>query len=159
MQVKLSSHLLPSLSSQMPRSKFLLSVLSFIGSSWTQQSNSAGKMSNEQSDASTIRILFNGGDNMLGRAVQLSFPHQSPGEELIRDSCTASHYLDMCIQHPSGHGKPELSLSEIRELNKEGRYLWGDYKVRFNFFQALMKQNSVLIIRIAIHQLHGLCRN
>jgi hypothetical protein len=88
-------------------------------------------MSNEQSDASTIRILFNGGDNMLGRAVQLSFPEQSPGEELIRDSCTAAHYLDMCLRHPSGHGTPELSLSEIRELNKEGRYLWGDYKVRF----------------------------
>lgn len=63
---------------------------------------------------------------MLGRAVQLTFPTQSPGEEHIKDSCTANHYLDMCLKHPSGG--QDLSLDEIRKLNENGQYLWGDYQ-------------------------------
>ena len=75
----------------------------------------------------TIRILLNGGDNMLGRAVQLSFPVQSPGEEDITDSVPASHYLDMCL-HPSGHEGEDFTLSQIRQRNAEGNYLWQGYK-------------------------------
>ncbi|KAL7551835.1 hypothetical protein ACHAWF_015035 [Thalassiosira exigua] len=74
-----------------------------------------------------LRIAFNGGDNMLGRAVQLSFPSQAPGEEYISDSCPAFHYLDMCL-HPSGHPDGDPRLDEIRRLNREGRYLWKDYR-------------------------------
>jgi poly-gamma-glutamate synthesis protein (capsule biosynthesis protein) len=75
-----------------------------------------------------IRILVAGGDCMLGRAVQLSLPVQTPGEELIRDSCTAQHYLDMCLNHPSGNDGDD-SLSNIRQQNAHnGSYLWGDYK-------------------------------
>lgn len=75
-------------------------------------------------NTNTIRILIHGGDNMLGRAVQLSFPVQAPGDELIRDSCTAEHYLTMALHS----AKP--TLSEIRKQNENcGRYLWG--KSRF----------------------------
>ncbi|KAL3805397.1 hypothetical protein HJC23_009104 [Cyclotella cryptica] len=75
-----------------------------------------------------LRILFNGGDNMLGRAVQLSFPVQSPHEELLRDSCTAEHYLNLCL-HPTATNDHEavMSLEEIRRANMHGTYLWGDY--------------------------------
>lgn len=72
-----------------------------------------------------LRILFNGGDNMLGRAVQLSFPVQAENEAQLRDSCTAEHYLNMCL-HPSAD---EMSLDQIREANKHGQYLWGDYRM------------------------------
>ena len=41
----------------------------------------------------TVRLLINGGDNMLGRAVQLTLRHQSPREEFIQDSLYAIHYL------------------------------------------------------------------
>ena len=64
---------------------------------------------------------------MLGRAVQLSFPAQAPGEEDITDSCPASHYLQMCL-HPSGHPDGDPSVEQIRRLNKEGNYLWKDYR-------------------------------
>ncbi|KAL9189585.1 hypothetical protein ACHAXT_009260 [Thalassiosira profunda] len=74
-----------------------------------------------------LRIAFNGGDNMLGRAVQLTFPAQAPGEEHITDSCPASHYLNMCL-HPSGHPDGDPSIEEIHRLNKEGEYLWKDYR-------------------------------
>jgi poly-gamma-glutamate synthesis protein (capsule biosynthesis protein) len=78
--------------------------------------------------SSTLRILVHGGDNMLGRAVQLSLPVQAPGEELIRDSCTALHYLDMCLNHPSGR-QDDPTLEAIREMNaRQGSYLWGDYQ-------------------------------
>lgn len=73
-----------------------------------------------------LRLLLNGGDNMLGRAVQLSFPIQAKNEENIMDSCPASHYLDMCL-HQSGKPGKDLSIDEIRHLNKHGKYLWGDY--------------------------------
>lgn len=62
---------------------------------------------------------------MLGRAVQLTFPVQSPQEELLTDSCTAKHYLDMCL-HPSDDSLK--TLDEIRRENANGTYLWGDYR-------------------------------
>lgn len=62
---------------------------------------------------------------MLGRAVQLSFPVQAENEAQLRDSCTAEHYLNMCL-HPSAD---EMSLDQIREANKHGQYLWGDYRM------------------------------
>ena len=74
-----------------------------------------------------LRIVFNGGDNMLGRAVQLSFPVQSPGEADITDSCPASHYLDLAL-HPSAHPDGDPSIDKIRRLNAEGKYLWNDYR-------------------------------
>ena len=64
---------------------------------------------------------------MLGRAVQLSFLVQAPDEEFITDSCPGYHYLNMCM-HPSGHPDGDLSLAEIREQNKQGNYLWKDYR-------------------------------
>lgn len=36
-----------------------------------------------------VRLLLHGGGKMLGRAVQLTFPHYTLREELIRDSTTA----------------------------------------------------------------------
>ena len=83
--------------------------------------------STRSSSSNLIRLVFNGGDNMLGRAVQLTFPTQAPGEEDISDSCPASHYLTMCL-HPSGHPDGDPGLTEIRELNQKGNYLWKDYK-------------------------------
>ena len=73
-----------------------------------------------------LRILLNGGDKMFGRAVQLSFSVQAPGEEYIKDSCHALHYLDLCM-HSSGHPDRDPLLSEIRKLNKKENYLWKDY--------------------------------
>jgi poly-gamma-glutamate capsule biosynthesis protein CapA/YwtB (metallophosphatase superfamily) len=68
-----------------------------------------------------IRLVLYGGDTMLGRAVQLTFPTQSPGEEWIRDSCTAQHYLSMALHHD------ESDLGTIRRQNGSGgSYLWGD---------------------------------
>ena len=64
---------------------------------------------------------------MLGRAVQLSFPVQSPGEADITDSCPASHYLDLAL-HPSAHPDGNPSIDKIRRLNAEGNYLWKDYR-------------------------------
>jgi poly-gamma-glutamate capsule biosynthesis protein CapA/YwtB (metallophosphatase superfamily) len=89
---------------------------------------STSKMEAKPEYSSSLRILVHGGDNMLGRAVQLSFPVQASGEELIRDSCTAAHYVDLCLDHPSGR-KHDLNLKEIRALNaQKGQYLWGDYQ-------------------------------
>ncbi|KAL7489674.1 hypothetical protein ACHAW6_015361 [Cyclotella cf. meneghiniana] len=80
------------------------------------------------STSNLIRILFNGGDNMLGRAVQLSFPVQSPNEALLRDSCTAEHYLHMSLHPTTTHAHENIrSLEEIRRANINGSYLWGDY--------------------------------
>ena len=63
-----------------------------------------------------------------GRAAQLTFPVQAPGDEDIRDSCTASHYLQLCLQHPSGHDGKDLDVEEIRRRNaQQGSYLWGEY--------------------------------
>ena len=77
-----------------------------------------------------IRILIAGGDCMLGRAVQLTLPAQTPGEELIKDSCTAQHYLNLCLNHPSATATPTDTpdLHQIRKLNAHrAGYLWGDY--------------------------------
>lgn len=63
---------------------------------------------------------------MLGRAVQLTFPIQAPGESKIRDSCTADHYLQMAL-HPSEQPWQDLNLQQIQELNVNGEYLWKDY--------------------------------
>jgi poly-gamma-glutamate synthesis protein (capsule biosynthesis protein) len=71
-----------------------------------------------------LRILFNGGDNMLGRAIQLTLPTQSPNESLLRDSCSSQHYLEMGL-HPAG--RATKTLEEIRHANARGEYLWGDY--------------------------------
>lgn len=61
---------------------------------------------------------------MLGRAVQLSCPFQSPNEAQLRDSCTAEHYLNMCL-HPLDDSDA-VSLEDIRKANRHGQYLWGD---------------------------------
>jgi poly-gamma-glutamate synthesis protein (capsule biosynthesis protein) len=66
---------------------------------------------------------------MLCRAVQLTFPIQAPGEEAIQDSIAASHYVDLCLNHPSGHRRVDPGIDEIRALNaNRGSYLWGDYR-------------------------------
>ena len=60
---------------------------------------------------------------MLGRAVQLTFPNQTPGDDEIKDSCMASHYLTMSM-----HGNISVDLPQIRALNQDGAYLWNDYR-------------------------------
>ena len=95
----------------------LLSSFNFVATSTKMEAKKAH---------SSLRILIHGGDNMLGRAVQLSFPVQAPGEEFIKDSCTASHYLNLCLDHPSGR-ENDPTLQEIRSMNaNHGSYLWGD---------------------------------
>jgi poly-gamma-glutamate capsule biosynthesis protein CapA/YwtB (metallophosphatase superfamily) len=101
----------------------ILSITSLLS---MNLSKAFSTMSNSPS-SKNLRVVFNGGDNMLGRAVQLSFPVQAPGEEHITDSCPGYHYLHMCL-HPSGHPDGDLSLAEIREQNKQGNYLWKDYR-------------------------------
>ena len=61
---------------------------------------------------------------MLGRAIQLTFPVQSPNESLLRDSCTAQYYLEMGLHPTKGTVK---TLEDIRSANVQGKYLWGDY--------------------------------
>ena len=68
-----------------------------------------------------MRIVLQGGDNMLGRAVQLTLPYQTPGDADIRDSQTANDYLVGIV--------PTEDVGLIREWNKDGRYLWGDVPV------------------------------
>jgi len=75
-----------------------------------------------------IRVLLNGGDNMLGRAVQLTFPHQAKGDHSITDSCPAWHYLDLSMHPMQKGGSPPLTIEEIKNLNSQGSYLWGDYR-------------------------------
>lgn len=68
---------------------------------------------------------------MLGRAVQLTFPHQTPREELICDSTTAERYLEMAL-----HAQPPSLLlrksvvDAMRQANADGSYLWGDYPTK-----------------------------
>lgn len=74
----------------------------------------------------SLRVMIHGGDNMLGRAVQLTFPVQAQGEELIRDSCTAQHYLIMGLHGPFSSSM----LDDIRNQNQnDGSYLWGHAKI------------------------------
>ena len=61
---------------------------------------------------------------MLGRAIQLTLPVQSPNESLLRDSCTAQQYLEMGLHH---NKESTTSLEEIRSFNAQGKYIWGDY--------------------------------
>jgi len=96
--------------------------------------NTGSKAAAESQRPALLRILVHGGDNMLGRAVQLTFPTQAPGESLIQDSCTAQYYLNMCLDHPStisgqqGQSQSALGVEDIRKLNAQhGKYLWGDY--------------------------------
>lgn len=78
---------------------------------------------------------------MLGRAVQLSCFHRTPGEEAVTDSMPAAYYLQLSL-HPSstsgeggdggqngdGDDEGDVPLSAIRERNRQGgSYLWGDY--------------------------------
>lgn len=66
-----------------------------------------------------MRIVFQGGDNMLGRAVQLTLPYQSFGDSTLTDSQTAQEYLEQIIDLNQ--------LDMIRRQNlKGGSYLWGD---------------------------------
>ena len=89
----------------------------FLSLAFTQAADGIILMPNTSSK--TIRILIHGGDNMLGRAVQLSFPVQAPGEQWIRDSCTADHYMTMALH------SLQPTLSEIRQQNENcGSYLW-----------------------------------
>ena len=89
----------------------------FLSLAFTQAADGIIPMPNTCSK--TIRILIHGGDNMLGRAVQLSFPVQAPGEQWIRDSCTADHYMTMALH------SLQPTLSEIRQQNENcGSYLW-----------------------------------
>uniref|UniRef100_A0A7S3L9J8 Capsule synthesis protein CapA domain-containing protein n=1 Tax=Amphora coffeiformis TaxID=265554 RepID=A0A7S3L9J8_9STRA len=110
----------------LPRSQFARVLVSGLLGASTAFSVMSSKPSNQPQEAFSICLLFHGGDNMLGRAVQLSFPTQAPGEENISDSCRASHYVHMSLNHPSGH-KNDPPLEEIRRLNQNGQYLWGDY--------------------------------
>lgn len=67
---------------------------------------------------------------MLGRAVQLTFPYQSQGEDNIRDTCTASHYLHLGLDHPSHHEiRGALDVEKLRSMNAEcASYLLGDFR-------------------------------
>lgn len=65
-----------------------------------------------------MRIVLQGGDNMLGRAIQLTLPHQTEGDEQITDSQRAVDYLDDIL--------PNVDIESIREQNYDGSYLWGD---------------------------------
>ena len=65
---------------------------------------------------------------MLGRAVQLTFPFQTPDEEHITDSQSAASYLRMALHVPrQASGIPLSQLQHMRLANEDGSYLWGDY--------------------------------
>lgn len=65
-----------------------------------------------------MRIVLQGGDNMLGRAVQLTLPYRTPGDENIMDSQSAQDYLNDIL--------PNANIEEIRNQNYDGSYLWND---------------------------------
>lgn len=65
-----------------------------------------------------MRIVFQGGDNMLGRAVQLTLPYRTHGDTEITDSQSAQDYLNDIL--------PGVNIDEIRKQNIDGTYLWGD---------------------------------
>lgn len=74
-------------------------------------------------DARPVRFLIYGGDSMLGRAVNLTLPWQSPGDEVVTDSCMASHYLQMALH---GGEQEAGELQRMRQENADGSRLWGD---------------------------------
>ena len=65
-----------------------------------------------------MRIILQGGDNMFGRAIQLTLSFQTPGDADITDSQSAKDYL-FDILSPN-------QLYEISRANLDGNYLWGD---------------------------------
>ena len=65
-----------------------------------------------------MRIVFQGGDNMFGRAVQLTLPYQTEGDDQITDSQSAQLYLDQIL--------PGVDIGDLRDQNVRGEYLWGD---------------------------------
>lgn len=112
---------------QTSRSQAIATGILAFANSMSNPTKAFHAMAAVKNPSKMLRIVLNGGDNMLGRAVQLSFPIQAPNEEYITDSCPASHYLNMCL-HASGHPDGDPPLSEIRKMNKEGNYLWKDYR-------------------------------
>ena len=67
-----------------------------------------------------MRIVLQGGDNMLGRAVQLTLPYRTPGDSNITDTQSAQDYLNDIFENNVE------SIDFIREQNLDGSYLWGD---------------------------------
>lgn len=65
-----------------------------------------------------MRIVFQGGDNMLGRAIQLTLPYRTEGDADIVDTQSAQDYLNDIL--------PGVDIDEIRKQNIDGSYLWGD---------------------------------
>ncbi|TMW65002.1 hypothetical protein Poli38472_009169 [Pythium oligandrum] len=78
-----------------------------------------------------MRLLLHGGDTMLGRAVQLTFPHQAVGEEVLTDSTTAWNYLLLAMHSLRCKGTlVPMNMDElqaIRQQNRDGSYLWGEF--------------------------------
>ena len=112
------------------------SVLSSLGALGVSSSATVVSRQASAMNKNSIRILLHGGDNMMGRAVQLTFPVQAPGEEWIKDSCTAWHYLTLALHGDGGstiHGEPTAAqelLDEIRlENQNHGHYLWSKAQV------------------------------
>ena len=119
--------------------RLVLSLALSSSSSFSFLSPNEVPMSSFSSSQKWIRLAIHGGDNMLGRAVQLTFPAQAVGEELIRDSCTSAYYLDKALhQHAddnddSQQQQEHLSINNIRQQNaNEGSYLWDKSRFQMN---------------------------
>ncbi|KAJ0404900.1 hypothetical protein P43SY_001812 [Pythium insidiosum] len=76
---------------------------------------------------SSVRLLLHGGDSMLGRAVQLTLPHQTPREEQLSDTTTALNYLSLALHRGRDIPVDRAGLARIREANTDGSYLWGTF--------------------------------
>lgn len=74
-----------------------------------------------------MRIVLQGGDNMLGRAIQLTLPHQTPGDEDVTDTITAKEYLELAGVN---------NIERIKKQNANGSYLWGDL-LKYDFHEDL----------------------
>eukprot|EP00457_Paulinella_chromatophora_P006725 gb/GEZN01006744.1/.p1 GENE.gb/GEZN01006744.1/~~gb/GEZN01006744.1/.p1 ORF type:complete len:455 (-),score=50.92 gb/GEZN01006744.1/:155-1519(-) len=72
-----------------------------------------------------LRLIIQGGDNMLGRGVQLTLPVQSQGDAHIRDSCPAWYYLQQALHRSSIETQWQV-VEGLRIRNKDGNYTWGD---------------------------------
>jgi hypothetical protein len=68
--------------------------------------------------ANKMRILINGGDTMLGRAINLCCRYQSTGDPDVTDSLPASYYLGISL-HPSALAT-DKSIDEIGALMQMG---------------------------------------
>lgn len=71
-----------------------------------------------------MRIVLQGGDNMLGRAVQLSLFYQSDGDENITDTQSAKDYFNDILS--------DIDINELRQLNLYGDYLFGNIPLNLN---------------------------